>query len=115
TNFGDHRVAQRQILTVNETHIFSPRLVNEARVGFNRVAIQFIRNFTPDPGTLGFANFPAGLAATPGIPQITISGYSLNIGGPGGFPQGRFDTLGVISDTLNYTNGKNQVKVGGGF
>jgi hypothetical protein len=113
--FGDHRQATRQILTINETHVFNSHLVNEARLGFNRIAIQFVPNSTLDPGTLGFNNYPAGILPGGGIPQITISGYSLNIGGPSGFPQGRFDTMGVISDTVNYTVGKNQIKYGGEF
>jgi Carboxypeptidase regulatory-like domain len=113
--FGDHRVATRQILTINETHVFNSRLVNEARLGFNRIAITFAPNSTVDPTSLGFNNYPAGITPGGGIPQITISGYSLNIGGPSGFPQGRFDTMGVISDTLNYTSGKNQFKFGGEF
>jgi hypothetical protein len=33
--FGDHRTAHRQIGTINDVHIFSPNVVNEARFGFN--------------------------------------------------------------------------------
>ena len=39
--FGDTRGGQRQIMTLNETHIFSQALVNEARAGFNRINISF--------------------------------------------------------------------------
>ena len=113
--FGDHRQATRQILTLNETHIINSRLVNEARLGFNRIAIQFLPNFTTNPSTLGLNDYPAGVPAGGGIPQVTISGYTLNIGGPSGFPQGRFDTLGLASDTLSYTVGKNELKFGGEF
>src|SRR5262249_34340215 len=42
--FGDTRQSRRQIFTLNETHIFNPNLVNEARLGFNRIRI----NFTPN-------------------------------------------------------------------
>ena len=42
--FGDHRPAHRQILTLNETHIFSPNFVNEARLGANRISITFTPN-----------------------------------------------------------------------
>ncbi len=115
SGFGDHRQATRQILTLNETHVFNSHLVNEARLGFNRIAIQFVPNSLIDPSTLGFSNYPAGVAPGGGIPQITISGYSLNIGGPSGFPQGRYDTMGVASDTVSYTVGKNQIKYGGEF
>jgi hypothetical protein len=36
STFGDTRGGKRQIMTLNETHIFSQALVNEARAGFNR-------------------------------------------------------------------------------
>src|SRR6185295_18278976 len=40
--YPDRRGGRRQIATVNETHIFSPALVNEVRGGFNRINISFI-------------------------------------------------------------------------
>lgn len=110
--FGDNRAATRQILTLNETHIFSPRLVNEARLGFNRISISFNPNVTTDPNTLGLGT---GTTGPNGIPQTTITGPNLNFGGPSGFPQGRFDTLGIFSDTATYTVGKHSVKFGGEF
>jgi hypothetical protein len=111
--FGDHRPATRQILTVNETHVFSPRLVNEARIGFNRVHVEFQQNFSATGASLGMSNFPAGVPQAAGIPFTTISGFTVAIGGPNGFPSGRFDTLGVISDTATYTSGRHSVKFGG--
>jgi hypothetical protein len=110
--YGDHRAATRQILTINGTHVFSPRFVNEARVGFNRISITFAPNNLVDPTSIGMHNYPASVTAPGGLPQTTISGFGLNIGGPSGFPQGRFDTLGLISDTLTYTVGKQVIKFG---
>jgi hypothetical protein len=112
SGFGDSRTATRQILTLNETHIFSPKLVNEFRLGFNRIAISFNPNVTTDPTSLGLGT---GTSGATGIPQITITGPGLNFGGPSGFPQGRFDTLGILSDTATYTVGKHSLKFGGEF
>src|SRR4051812_37376467 len=39
--FGDNRGGHRQVLTVNETHVFSQALVNEVRGGYNRISISF--------------------------------------------------------------------------
>ena len=39
--FGDTRHSHRQIMTLNESHVFGPSLVNEARFGFNRIDITF--------------------------------------------------------------------------
>ena len=110
--FGDHRHATRQILTLNETHVVSPTVVNEARLGFNRIGITFQQNSTTDPTTLGIQS---GTTGPVGLPQITINGPGLTLGGPAGFPQGRNDTLGVFSDTLTVTHGKHSIRTGGEF
>jgi hypothetical protein len=111
--FGDNRPGYRQIGTFNETHIFSPRLVTETRIGFNRVFVSFLNNYHPGGSSLGMKNFPAGVTEAAGIPFTTISGYTVAIGGPSGFPSGRYDSLGVISNTTTYTVGKHSIKYGG--
>ena len=111
TGFGDTRQAQRQIATINETHVFTTRTVNEFRLGFNRVHITFAPNFVTPGSTLG-----VGFGQpTIGIPQISVSGYGLNFGGPAGFPQGRGDTTAVLSDTLSYIHGNHNFKFGGEY
>lgn len=114
--FGDHRTAHRQVGTINEVHIFSSSLVNEARLGFNRIAIAFTPNTPEDPLAFGINN---GVSYNNALPQITVQGLGgsqgLNFGGPSGFPQGRFDTTGVFSDTLSWTRGKHTIKTGGEF
>ena len=110
--FGDHRTAHRQILTLNETHVFNPNLVNEARLGFNRINISFIPNSLLNPATYFIGD---GVTGAVGLPQISVSDIGLNFGGPSGFPQGRADTLGVFSDSLNLLHGKHNIKVGGEF
>jgi hypothetical protein len=110
--FGDHRNAHRQVFTFNETHIFSPNLVNEARLGFNRISIAFNPANLTDPTSVHIGD---GLSGPVGIPQITISDISLSFGGPSGFPQGRSDTLGVFSDTATLLKGRHTIKFGGEF
>ena len=108
--FGDTRQSQRQIFTLNETHIFGPTLTNEARLGFNRINITFTPNFQVRP--LDF-DINTGVDLPIGLPQISITGFNFNIGGPGGFPQGRADTTVVVSDTLTYLRGNHSFKFGG--
>jgi hypothetical protein len=109
--FGDTRSSHRQILTLNETHIFNPNLVNEARLGFNRINITFAPNVAVEPGSLGIEN---GITE-PVLPQITIQSIALNFGGPSTFPQGRTDTSFVASDTVSYQSGRNSFKFGGEY
>jgi Carboxypeptidase regulatory-like domain len=110
--FGDHRSAHRQIGTINETHIFNSQMVNEARLGFNRIAIAFTPNALLNPVDYGINT---GITTASGLPQINIAVLGLNFGGPSGFPQGRFDTTYVANDTFNYLVGKHSWKAGGEF
>ena len=108
--FGDTRQSRRQVFTLNETHTFGPNVVNEARLGLNRIHITFTPNFQDNPEDFFINN---GVHQPIGIPQISITGFNFNLGGPSGFPQGRSDTTIVVSDTLNYLRGKHSFKFGG--
>src|SRR5437867_4304342 len=110
--FGDTRTSNRQIGTLNETHIFGPNVVNEARFGFNRINITFAPNVQQNPQDYGINN---GITAAVALPQITVQGVGLNFGGPSNFPQGRTDTTYVLSDTLSYLNGRHSFKFGGEY
>jgi len=108
--FGDTRQSRRQIFTLNETHIFGPSLTNEARLGFNRINITFTPNAQLNPLDFGINN---GVTADIGLPQISITGFNFNLGGPAGFPQGRADTTVAVSDTVSYLRGNHSFKFGG--
>ncbi len=110
--WGDHRHAHRQIGTLTETHIFNSNLVNEARLGYNRISIVFNPANTLDPTSVGLED---GLSGNVGLPQTTLSDIGLTFGGPSGFPQGRNDTTGVLADTLSLLKGKSTIKTGGEF
>ena len=84
--FGDTRGGHRQVMTVNETHVFSQALVNEARAGYNRINISFDPNVVVNPADLGINN---GINFPIALPQITITSLGLNFGGPANLPQGR--------------------------
>jgi hypothetical protein len=110
--FGDTRGGKRQVMTFNETHIFTRALVNEARVGYNRIKINFDPNVKVNPKDLGIND---GITTPIGIPQITITSLGLNFGGPANFPQGRTVTTWVGSDTATYLKGDHIIKFGGEF
>jgi hypothetical protein len=110
SGWGDHRHAVRQIGTLSETHIFSQSMVNEARLGFNRINIAFVPANTISPTSVGLGD---GLTGNVGLPQTTLSDIGLVFGGPSGFPQGRADTAGVLSDTVSMLRGKHTIKWGG--
>src|SRR5262249_2004771 len=110
--FGDTRQSHRQIFTLNETHTFSSNIVNEARLGFNRIHITFTPNAQLNPADFGIVN---GINSSLGLPQISVTEGNFNFGGPNGFPHGRGDVTGVLSDTLSYSRGRHSFKFGGEF
>ncbi|HKW75546.1 MAG TPA: TonB-dependent receptor, partial [Terriglobales bacterium] len=109
--FGDTRDGHRQVLTLNESHIFSPTLVNEARLGANRILISFTPNNTTDPGSLGLAS-----ALGPNetfMPTIVLNFLNATqFGAERAFPQGRGDTTFVLADTVSWINGRHSWKFG---
>jgi Carboxypeptidase regulatory-like domain/TonB dependent receptor len=112
--WGDTRHARRQIVTVNEVHIFGSSVTNEARAGYNRIHILFTPNQLLNPGDFGIAN---GINAPIGLPQIIIGANLvpglLNIGGETNLPQGRGDTTGVFNDTVHWLRGRHSFAFGG--
>jgi hypothetical protein len=108
--FGDTRQSRRQIMTLNETHIFNSTMVNEARLGFNRIHITFVPNAQLNPMDFSISD---GISTAIGIPQITITSIGLTFGGPAGMPSGRGDTTAAFSDTLSWQKGRHSFKFGG--
>jgi hypothetical protein len=106
---GDTREGHRQILTLNETHVFNPRVVNDFRAGINRIYITFVADNNLDPAAIGIND---GRSGPVGIPQVTVTGMNLIFGGILNFPQGRGDYTAVISDTLSYLRGRHGFKFG---
>ncbi|MGP8246356.1 MAG: TonB-dependent receptor domain-containing protein [Bryobacteraceae bacterium] len=108
---GDQRNGNRQLLTINDSWTISPTLVNEARAGFNRIHITFVGDNNYSAATYGINS---GVTAAIGLPQITVSG-AFEFGGISGFPQGRGDNVGVVSDTMTWIHGNHTFKWGGEF
>lgn len=109
--WGDTRDGHRQLLTVQESHVFGPSLTNDMRLGFNRLHITFLPNGVFNPATVGLG-LPPGVPLGVGLPLINITG-TLAFGSPGGDPEGRGDTTAVFSDTLSWLKGKHSLQFGG--
>jgi outer membrane receptor protein involved in Fe transport len=107
--FGDQRAGHRQILTLSESTVISPTLVNEARAGYNRIYITFAAANTFNAADYGMNT---GVNAPIGLPQISVTG-AFAFGGLSGFPQGRGDNTVTLSDTLSWVHGKHTIKFGG--
>jgi len=110
--FGNNTNLLRQIFTLNETHIFGPNLVNEARMGFNRFSSSNDTNAQLNPADFGIRN---GIDAPIGLPQINVAGGALNLGGPSNQPSGRGDTTFVAADNVSWLSGLHSLKFGGEY
>ena len=110
--FGNVALALRQIFTLNETHVFGPNVVNEARFGVNRFSSTTTPNAQLNPLDFGIRN---GIEEPIGLPQMNVAGGALNFGGPQNNPSGRGDTTFVVADSLSWLSGLHSFKVGGEY
>jgi hypothetical protein len=86
-----------QNFLISETHTFSPRVTNELRLAYNRIALAF--PFDP----------PSELART--LPEIRVAGIT-TIGIQSSLPQGRIANNYVIQDTMTYLRGNHSFRFG---
>ncbi len=107
--YGDIRTGHRQALTINDTKVLSPALVNEFRLGYNRIHLPF------DPQTTLTASAFGINSGVNAFPQINIAGGTLEFGGNNGEPVFRGDYTVVAGDTVNWVKGKHTVRFGGEY
>ena len=102
--------ALSQSFLLDETHTFTPSMVNDFRVGFGRENLQFGTN------TLGTVPGISGL--TNALAQVTIAEGSTGFQGFGpsaGFPQGRIISTWQGQDNWSFLQGKNEWIAGVNF
>jgi len=92
------------LFTLGEFHTFSPSVVNEFRVGFNRFAN------TIDAGNFSFP----GLDSFPNIVLFDL-GNGLQLGGDPNAPQFTIQNLYQGVDNLSWTKGSHTLKFGGEY
>ena len=99
---------------INETHVFSPSVINNAILS----GLWYSAIFLPDSGQAAVLN------ATGGYSTIAVgSGSITNIGGGTGagqtpdfiFPQGRNSAMGQLTDDFSITKGNHTFKMGINF
>ncbi|PYS20100.1 MAG: hypothetical protein DMG11_30560, partial [Acidobacteria bacterium] len=113
--WGCDEFQRTQHAVVVWTHIFSPRLINEARIGYTRFGFYRLQqdrdvNVIQPLGIGGLTD--AGV--TPfnnGAPQIQVTGYA-TIGGPTNLPQGRHDNTYNYIENMTFIAGQHSIKFG---
>ena len=110
-NFVDHSVNA----ALSETHLFSPTMINEARVGYSRLTDNSqppVANVTGIPQQFGIQGVPQG-PMLGGLPYLNINGVTAI--GPGEFasPNTRVSDTRQITENLTKIRGPHTFK--GGF
>ena len=110
---------REQVLSLEETHVFSPSFVNSARFGYSRAGYYFVGE--PTPGTPaadvpGFLNgLPVGAVVVGGSaasnPQAQIGLAGSNNGS--NLPIAR--NIYTYEDRVTWTHGRHQLSFGGWF
>jgi hypothetical protein len=110
----DGTLSRRQVANIEESRIFSPSVVNFARLGVNRAVAEQVASIAAiNPA----ANDPR-LGFVPGrnLGQINIGGFTLFLGGVGAIGDYHFDyTSYQAYDDLSITRGNHSIKIGGAF
>jgi len=100
-------------VALSETHVFSPTLVNEFRVGYNRINSHRLQlNFNTDvSGQLQFPGVPFS-PINGGLPNISFSDGTATIGSSGFLPSVEKQNSYVFTDNLTWIRGRHSLKLG---
>ncbi len=109
---GIYESLREQVLSAQQQHVFSPRLLNTARIGFSRGSYYFNGIVPVDlPGwvvgkPIG-AIVIAGSTASNGASQVTLAGSNT------GSNNSTTRNLFTYDDHVYYTHGRHQIEAGG--
>ncbi len=100
-------------IALSETHLFNANLVNEFRVGYNRInAHRFQLNANTDISSqLGFPGVPPG-ANNGGLPNIAFTDGTIGFGSSTFLPSIEKQNSFVFTDNLTWIRGRHSLKYG---
>jgi hypothetical protein len=104
---------QSQNLALSETHIITPRLVNEARIGYSRVRdtrLQLNANTLGVPAQYGIPGIPQ-IAGNGGLPQFNF-GQLTTLGTPGTLPSDKSSKVLQFTENLTIDRDRHQTRAG---
>ncbi len=100
-------------VAISETHVFSSNLINEFRLGYNRInSHRFQLNANTNVSQqLNFPGVPFG-PDLGGLPQISINDGTATIGSAGFLPAVEKQDSYVFTDNLTWIHGRHSAKFG---
>jgi len=109
-NYADWWNTKAHNAVFNNTYVFTPRLVNEFRVGYNRMFQYLVSTEDRDlPTLLGITGTQSNIY--PGPPTISISGYG-STASLSNTPNNRLEQTYVLSDKVSYSRGDHAIGFG---
>jgi Carboxypeptidase regulatory-like domain len=111
--YGSIQPSSQYNTFAGDTHIFSPTMINDFKLGFSRIVLSVAnQNSANVAGALGITGLdPAAYASYSGTPTFSVSGFA-TIGAVNFFPQIRADNTYQISDSISWTKGRHALKFG---
>lgn len=110
--FGNNVPRRAQNVMASDTHIFTPNVLNEFRLGFNRIAAGSFpqnmgRDINKEVGLPTISNNPRDT----GLSQITVTGYT-QLGDESHNPQHSATSIYQVIDTATWVHGRHLIKAG---
>jgi hypothetical protein len=90
---------KNHLIAISEYHTFTPRLINEARLGYSRFSQVYSAGNFSYPGLDSF-------------PNITLYDIGVDIGPDDNAPQSTIQNLYQFTDNVSYTKGNHTFKIG---
>ncbi len=110
--FGAFVDFKQRLISVADTHVFSPTLLNDARFGFSRITT---RSVPEEPFTSAQVGVSSPLSSLfPGMPTISVSNFFDVGASPFSDNDADVQTY-TVGDTMTWMRGKHTLKFGGEY
>ena len=113
--FGADLTIKQKLYSIADTYVFSPNVVNQARVGFSRIRVT---SFPDEPFTAAQVGITNPLASLyPGAPTLSFAGTDSQFflgSSPLADQSSRINAY-TANDTLSWTAGEHRLKFGGEY
>ncbi|MBZ5652607.1 MAG: TonB-dependent receptor [Acidobacteriia bacterium] len=104
-------------IAISEVHVFTPNLINEFRVGYNRInshrfQLNFDKDIAGDPQYgINYFGIPFG-PLNGGLPEIDFSDGTAIIGSSTFLPSKEIQNTYVLAENLTWIRGRHSIKLG---
>lgn len=113
--FGGDLTIKQKLYSITDTYVFSPNVVNQARIGFSRLRVTSVPEEPFTAASLGITNPLASLY--PGAPTLSFSGIDslFFLGSSPLADQSSRINAYTAGDTLSWTKGNHRLRFGGEY